>query len=116
MRINTNKTQQTKTTTDLQGSAILLKCTEFQSLKNWQIERYQQAVRDNRWFMSQKQQRSIDWEEAEQDFIGQNLYGCAEKWRLEYCGELCPHKTNCLLATQLTATAETSSRPSATET
>jgi len=113
MRINTNKTQQTKTTTDLQGNAILLKCTGFQALKRWQIERYQQAVSENRWFMSQKQHRSVDWEEAEQDFIGQNLYGCAEKWRMEYCGEICPNKTNCLLAARLTTTLETSSLSSA---
>ncbi len=113
MRINTNKTQQTKTTTDRQGSAILLKCTNFQDLKHWQIERYQQAVSDNRWFMSQKLHRSIEWEEAEQDFIGQNLYGCAEKWRMEYCGKICQNKTNCLLATRLTTPMETSSLPAA---
>lgn len=75
-----------------------LKCPGFQALKNWQVERYQQAVNENRWYMSQRHGRWVDWKEAEQDFLMQGCYGCAELWRQEYCVEICPYKSSCLLA------------------
>jgi hypothetical protein len=75
-----------------------VKCRAFRDLKNWHIEQYQQAVCENRWYMSQKLRRRVEWEEAEHDFSSKGYYGCAKQWRLEYCGNLCACREKCLLA------------------
>lgn len=78
-----------------------LRCQGFLDLKNWQVEKYRQAVTENRWYMSQKKSRWVDWSEAELDFLEHGYYGCAETWRNQYCSHICPLKSNCLLALQL---------------
>ena len=112
MNANTNNMQQmTPAGSQPVVDAGTLKCMAFQALKSWQVDRYRKAVNENRWFMSQKQYRWIDWTEAEQDFLSQGYYGCAEKWRHEYCGEICPFKNNCLLALRLVKEAPPVSLP-----
>lgn len=102
-RMDTNVKNEQRTI--LPGSfpmdAAKLKCPGFKALTRWQVERYQQAVSENRWYMSQKHFRWVAWVEAERDFLNQGYYGCAGKWRQEYCGEICPYKENCLLAIRL---------------
>ncbi|MCK4563081.1 MAG: hypothetical protein KAU94_00245 [Verrucomicrobia bacterium] len=89
------------------------KCVGFHELTLWQVERYQQAVSENRWYMGQKYNRWIGWVEAEQDFFNHGYYGCAENWRHQYCGEICPFKNNCLLAIRLVKAAEPIPLPTA---
>lgn len=83
-----------------------LRCIGFQALKSWQVERYRQAVNENRWYMSQKCNRCVGWQEAERDFCNQGYYGCAEEWRQQYCGKICANRDNCLMAVQFSAGTE----------
>lgn len=102
--MNAGGRQIAKNSSESRSSSIgseVVKCRGFQALKSWQVERYRQAVKENRWFISQREYRRVNWTEAEQDFLNQDYYGCAEKWRQEYCGEICPFKENCLLAFQM---------------
>ncbi len=73
-------------------------CRAFTSLKDWQVMQYRAAVNENQWFMGEKLGREVSWAEAEQDFLKNGYYGCAEKWRTEYCTALCDHCTDCSLA------------------
>ncbi len=84
----------------------LYKCAGFRELKNWQVDQYRQAVDENRWYMAEKLGRPVDWSEAEYDFCKHGYYGCAEKWRKEYCGEICPVRKNCLLALRMMKESE----------
>lgn len=88
------------------GSSKELKCLDFRELKNWQVAQYRKAVDENRWYLSQRYNRCVGWHEAEQDFLEHGYYGCAEKWRIEYCGEICPIRSSCPLAAQLREKAE----------
>lgn len=107
MSAKRNTAKQTGSDNSQTEEAGAPKCIGFHELILWQVERYRQAVSENRWHMGQKYNRWIDWVEAEQDFLNQGYYyGCAEKWRKEYCGELCPFKRDCLLASQLVKAAE----------
>ena len=83
---------------DAEASQKKTSCSALRELMNWQAEKYRTAVVENRWHMSQKQNRYITWQEAELDFCEHNTYGCAEDWRVEYCGEQCVERHNCLLA------------------
>lgn len=76
-----------------------LSCIALRDLMLWQAGKYRSAVDENRWYMSQKQGRYISWNEAELDFCQHSTYGCAERWRLEYCGMRCCKRGSCLLAT-----------------
>ncbi len=106
MRAERNTIKQTGLGNSHTEEAEVPKCSGFHDLTRWQVERYRQAVNENRWYMGQKYNRWIDWVEAEQDFLNQGYYGCAEKWRQEYCGEICPFKGDCLLAIQLVKETE----------
>ncbi|MCF7818533.1 MAG: hypothetical protein K9M54_11700 [Kiritimatiellales bacterium] len=90
-----------------------VKCAAFRELTNWQVGQYQQAVRENRWYISQRYGRWVEWKEAEQDFASKDYYGCAQQWRSEYCGNLCPNKENCLLAELFAVETATVSMPQA---
>lgn len=75
-------------------------CQAFRKLKNWQIEQYRRAVDENKWYMSEKSGRIIGWKEAERDFLQNAYYGCAPKWRKEYCSEHCHFFSGCELGRQ----------------
>ena len=47
--------------------------------------------------MSERFGRDVAWEEAEYDFLHNEYYGCAPKWRKEYCSGRCHHFTGCKL-------------------
>lgn len=76
-------------------------CRAFRKLKNWQIEQYRKAVDENKWYMNEKSDRFVDWSEAEADFIQNSYYGCAAKWRQEYCSQHCGYFSGCELGIQL---------------
>jgi len=70
-------------------------CKAFRTLKDWQVDQYRMAVDENMWYMGEKQGRSVSWEEAEEDFLHNGYYGCAPKWRKEYCAARCSHFIHC---------------------
>ena len=80
-------------------------CRAFRDLKDWQIRQYCAAVEENKWFMGERFGREVDWAEAERDFLENGYYGCAEKWRAEYCNVLCTHCADCSLAQRFSEVA-----------
>lgn len=53
------------------------------------------AVDENKWYMGERLQRHVDWEEAEKDFLVNGYYGCAPKWRKQFCAVRCSHFISC---------------------
>lgn len=74
------------------------RCEDFKGLETWQVKQYKRAVDEHRNQLSKQLGRCIGWFEAEHDFFENDCFGLPEKWRLEYCGLICPHKKSCLLA------------------
>jgi hypothetical protein len=72
-------------------------CQAHRNLNEWQVRQYRHAVNENKWYMSERLGRAVDWEEAEHDFLHNEYYGCAPKWRKEYCSRRCHHFTDCVL-------------------
>lgn len=72
-------------------------CQSHYKLNEWQIRQYRQAIEENKWYMGERLGRSVSWEEAESDFLHNGYYGCASKWRKEYCSKRCHHSTECQL-------------------
>lgn len=74
-----------------------LGCRAHWKLNAWQVVQYQRAIDENKWYMTERLGRYVAWEEAEYDFLHHGYYGCAPKWRKEYCARICPHFDNCKL-------------------
>lgn len=72
-------------------------CRSFSRLKDWQVDQYRMAVDENMWYMGERLGRRVEWEEAEEDFLQNGYYGCAPKWRRQYCQSKCNHFANCKL-------------------
>ena len=72
-------------------------CQAHTKLNEWQIRQYRRAIDENKWYMSERTGRTISWEEAEHDFVHNEYYGCAPKWRKEYCASRCHHFSHCYL-------------------
>ena len=72
-------------------------CEAFKKLKAWQVRQYRIAVDENQWYMGERLGRNVDWQEAEKDFLLNEYYGCAPKWREEFCAGLCSHFESCKL-------------------
>jgi len=70
-------------------------CRAFFNLNRWQIHQYRHAINENKWYMGERLGRAVTWEEAEYDFLHNEYYGCAPKWRKEYCANRCPHIIDC---------------------
>lgn len=77
-------------------------CKAFKNLTDWQVDQYRMAVDENRWYMGERLGRSVDWEEAEEDFLHNGYYGCAPKWRNQYCKNKCMHFATCALGRNIT--------------
>lgn len=97
----TEKTCETSTKNEDSGSgqseSDTTGCRAFRSLKAWQVRQYRIAVDENKWYMGERRGRDVDWKEAEHDFLHNGYYGCAPKWRNEYCTKLCSHFPTCAL-------------------
>lgn len=70
-------------------------CKAFNKLTHWQVDQYRIAVDENKWYMGERLGRHVEWEEAEYDFLHNGYYGCAPKWRKEYCARRCTHFATC---------------------
>ena len=77
-------------------------CKAHRNLNAWQIRKYRHAVNENKWYMSERLGRAVAWEEAEHDFLHNEYYGCAPKWRKEYCAGRCHYFTGCKLGQRFT--------------
>lgn len=72
-------------------------CVSFPNLKAWQVRQYHIAVEENKWYMGERLGRKVAWQEAEMDFLENEYYGCAPKWRKEFCAKLCSNFKGCNL-------------------
>jgi len=77
------------------GSTSGKNCREFHKLKEWQADQYCRAIDENKWYMAERFDRHVAWEEAEADFLHKGYYGCAAEWRKQFCAHQCPHFTRC---------------------
>ncbi|HEY5652984.1 MAG TPA: hypothetical protein VIR63_01270 [Pontiella sp.] len=76
-------------------------CRKFETLTRWQAEQYRSAVDENKWYLGERMGRTVEWAEAEEDFLHNSYYGCAPKWRKEFCTNQCDHFSGCDLGRQL---------------
>ncbi|MDF7824921.1 hypothetical protein P4B35_12935 [Pontiellaceae bacterium B12227] len=81
-------------------------CQAFKKLKDWQVDQYRIAVDENKWYMGERLGRYVEWEEAEEDFLHNGYYGCAPKWRKEYCARKCTHFATCGLGREFCRTSK----------
>lgn len=72
-------------------------CRAFEGLKDFQVDQYRDAIHENKWYMGERLGREVPWEEAEKDFLHNDYYGCAPKWRKAYCKDQCTHFHTCAL-------------------
>jgi hypothetical protein len=82
---------------EAQKSSKIKGCVAFSKLKAWQVRQYRIAVDENKWYMAERIGQDIAWKEAELDFLQNGYYGCAPKWRNEFCVDLCKHFSSCNL-------------------
>lgn len=75
-------------------------CVGVHELIDWQIVQYRQSVDSHRRDLSKAEGRCVAWQEAEHDFNRRDRAVMSEKWRVEYCGAVCPHREKCLIALQ----------------
>ncbi len=75
-----------------------MQCVGVHELIDFQIIQYRQSVDEHRVDLSKAEGRCVSWQEAEHDFTKQDRKVMSEKSRVEYCGLVCPHSTNCLTA------------------
>lgn len=73
-------------------------CNGIHELIDWQIIQYRRAVDEHRRDLSKLEGRCVAWQEAEKDFNADDQDSMGEKSRVEYCGLMCPMRTNCLTA------------------
>lgn len=82
------------------GSGTPKNCAGIHELIDWQIIQYREAVGQHRHDLSKAEGRCVAWQEAEHDFNRHDRAVMGEKWRVEYCGAVCPHRGKCLIALQ----------------
>jgi hypothetical protein len=73
-------------------------CVGIHELIDWQIIQYRRAVDAHRHDLSKVEGRCVSWQEAEMDFNSRDRAVMGEKWRVEYCGAVCPQRSKCLIA------------------
>ena len=73
-------------------------CVGIHELIDWQIIQYRQAVDAHRLDLSKAEGRCVAWQDAEKDFNNGDRTVMDDKWRVEYCGLVCPSRNKCLIA------------------
>ena len=73
-------------------------CVGIHELIDWQIIQYRQAVDAHRLDLSKTEGRCVAWQDAEKDFNNGDRAMMSDKWRVEYCGCVCPSRNKCLIA------------------
>ncbi len=73
-------------------------CVGIHELIDWQIIQYRTAVDTHRLDLSKAEGRCVAWQDAEKDFNNGDRAMMGDKWRVEYCGGVCPSRNKCLIA------------------
>jgi len=73
-------------------------CVGIHELIDWQIIQYRKSVDAHRIDLSKAEGRCVAWQDAEKDFNKADRASMDEKWRVEYCGCVCPTRNHCLIA------------------
>ena len=73
-------------------------CVGIHELLDWPIIQYRKEVAAHRLDLSKVEGRCVAWQEAEKDFNSADRTVMGRKWRVEYCGSVCPSRDNCLIA------------------
>jgi len=81
-------------------------CVGIHELIDWQIIQYRQEVDAHRRDLSKVEGRCVAWQEAEKDFNAADRAVTGKKWRVEYCGLICPSRNKCLVALQFSRNKE----------
>ena len=85
-------------------------CVGIHDLLDWEIIQYRAAVDAHRVDLSKAEGRCVAWQDAELDFNAADRKSMGEKWRVEYCGMVCPERENCLVATRFFASLRPAER------
>jgi len=70
-------------------------CDNIRGFAEFQAPRLKEAVKEDKWLLSERAHMDVGIVVALQDFSDNFLKYCAECWREEYCGEICPSRHNC---------------------
>lgn len=85
-------------------------CKGFQKLTDWTAKHLEQAIGENKWYLSERRHHDVGIRKAEEDFLRRYVQECGADWRVEYCGTICESKGDCELGKQLIEKAENLSR------
>lgn len=78
-----------------------MKCEGFAALMEWQAVRMEEAITEDKWFLSEQAGHDVGKKTAGTHFEAKHLTRCATSWRVLYCGTLCEHRETCLLGRKL---------------
>ena len=74
-----------------------MKCREFQKLQTWTAEHLEQAIVENKWYLSERRLHDVGMREAEEDFLCSHVQDCGASLRVSYCSTICDNKEGCEL-------------------
>ena len=66
-----------------------MNCTNYKKLKDWQLDRLYEHIRDNQYYLGERAHHNIDWTDAEADFFKEHCSTVASKLRLDFCNNHC---------------------------
>jgi len=73
-------------------------CSHLRDLMQLQEPAYLKAVRDDQWYLGSKNGHGVDWETAQVDFMDNHLREWGRKFKIAYCGHICPDRNFCSIA------------------
>ena len=73
-------------------------CTNLKELLNVEIPAIKRAIKEDKWYLSQRAGQDVGWKEAEEDFIKNYLMTWAAGFKAAYCGFTCSERDNCNIA------------------
>lgn len=71
-------------------------CPGFNALMEWQADKMRLAIREHKYYESEKAGRDIGQVQAEVSFSCSGHLPCmAHDWRRDFCGGICEHREGC---------------------
>lgn len=74
-----------------------MQCQGLQKLKVWTYNKLQEALQENKWFLSELEHHDVGLSAAESDFLDNHCAECGAKWRVKYCRDICEFSDDCEL-------------------
>ncbi len=74
-----------------------MRCRELQKLKDWTAKLFEQAIVENKWYLSEQERHDVGMRKAEDDFLRRHVQDYGASWRVEYCSRICESKEGCEL-------------------